>query len=178
MPFIAVHVTLFKHYLPPPFPTTCPMPNEHKIKGTPNDQVGGCQYHTAGTGIKARSRIIIINARWPENWENVQMLPPAIFVCWFHIYVFHKRTFFTSQQLSWAPWDAAMFVFLLLKNRKRIGHDITYTRATHADLAHDITDTSRTQDGSLLRAMFYNFQMLMFNTLDQINGLKNWCEWM
>ena len=69
-----------------------------------------------------------------------------------------------------------MFVFLLLKNRKRIGHDITYTCATHADLAHDITDTSQTQDGSLLRAMFYNFQMLMFNTLDQINGLKNWCE--
>ena len=110
--------------------------------------------------------------------KTEKMLPPAIFVCWFHIYVFHKRTFFTSQQLSWAPWDAAMFVFLLLKNRKRIGHDITYTCATHADLAHDITDTSQTQDGSLLRAMFYNFQMLMFNTLDQINGLKNWCEWM
>lgn len=141
------YMTLFKHYLlSPPFPTTCPMQNEHKIKGTPNDQAGGCQYHTTGTGIKAR--IIIINASWPENRENVQMLPPAIFVCWFHIYVFHKRTFFTSQQLSWAPWDAAMLGFLLLKNRKRIGHDITYTCATHADLAHDITDTSQTQNGN------------------------------
>ena len=148
MPSIAVHVTPFKHYLLPPhspLPVLCWMSIRQK----------GPQMTRLELALKLES-----SSSMQAGLKTEKMLPPANFVCWFHIYFFHQKNclYFTTIILS--SLGCSHVVFLLLKNRKRIGHDITYTCATHADLARDITDTSQTQNGNLLRAMFYNFQML------------------